>query len=530
MEVEGGKTLLSSCEEKGDASPAKKGRAPAKFGKYVIACTVTATVSSTLLGYDMGIISGALLFVAQDLKLSIFQQEVLVGSLSLISMVGGAAAGWLSDAIGRKRTMAVASAIFFAGALMMGFAPSYAILMVGRVISGVAVGFALMIAPVYSAELSPAAVRGSLVSMTEIFINFGILLGYVVSFAFQSLPTHLSWRLMLGFGAIPSVVLAAGVLVLPESPRWLVTQGRPEEANKILLKTCNGDKEEVKLRLSEIMETSGLDGILNAGMDTVRPDELARFKEAASKVKQGEGVWKELLFAKGALRRMLIAAFGVHFFAQACGIDATVYYSPVVFHEAGIHSKMGLLGATVLVGVIKFSFIFVAFYLLDRVGRRPLLLVSGCGMMLCLLTVAVAFICTGQNSASGDSIVAVNVHKTASVGKAGAGITIAAICAYVAFFSVGFGPVGWVFASEVFPLRVRAQAVGAVIVLNRTVGGTIALTFLSMSKAITPAGVMFLFAGLAACSMAFVYGVVPETKGRSLEELTRSLEDTSNNK
>lgn len=493
------------------------------MGKYVIACTVIATVSSVLLGYDMGIISGALLFVAEDLKLSIFQQEVLVGSLSLVSMVGGAMAGRLSDAIGRRMTMALASAIFFAGALIMGFAPSYGVLMTGRVLSGVAVGFALMIAPVYSAELSPAAVRGSLVCLAEIFINFGILLGYIVSFAFQSLPTHLSWRLMLGFGAIPAVMLAAGVLVLPESPRWLVTQGKPEEANRILLKTCLGDKEEAKVRLTDIMETSGLGGIIDASVD-LTPDELARFKEAAGKIKQGEGVWRELVFASGPLRRMLIVAFGIHFFAQACGIDATVYYSPVVFHEAGIQSKMGLLGATLLVGFTKFSFIFVAFYLLDRVGRRPLLLVSSSGMVLCLVTVAVAFIRTGSNSASGDSLLAVNTSTAAAHSKAGAMITIVAICAYVAFFSVGFGPVGWVLASEVFPLRVRAQAMGAAIVLNRTVGGTIALTFLSMSKAMTPAGVMLMFGGLVACSIAFVYWIVPETKGKSLEELSRSLD------
>eukprot|EP00249_Psilotum_nudum_P007429 c20557_g1_i1 orf=204-1127(+) len=226
-------------------------------GKYVIACTAIATLTSTLLGYDIGIISGAILFIQKDLNLSTVQVEFIVGSLNLIAIVGGLISGWLSDLIGRRKTMAIASVIFFVGAVVMSVASSFEVLMVGRLTAGIGVGFGLMVAPVYSAELSPAKIRGSLVSFMEVFSNFGILLGYIVSFALEGLPTNMNWRLMLGLGAVPSIILAVGVAMVPESPRWLVTQKRLVEAKDILMKTSGGDRAEAYLRLQEIMEAAG---------------------------------------------------------------------------------------------------------------------------------------------------------------------------------------------------------------------------------------------------------------------------------
>lgn len=499
---------------------------PPKIGKYVMLCTIIATVSSTLLGYDIGVMSGALLFVSQDLKLNLVEQEIVVGSLNLISIVGGAMAGKLSDLIGRRLTMAIAAAIFFAGAAIMAGSPSFPVLLLGRLVAGIGVGFALMIAPVYSAELSPARIRGSLVSLTEVFINFGILLGYLVSFAFQSLPSTYNWRLMLGIGMLPALLLAAGVLIMPESPRWLVTQKRTAHARAVLIKTSNGDLSDANMRLSEILQTIGFD----ESFDTTKDPTPEEFDRALGKAKkQGEGVWRELLIAPSpALRRMLLCALGLHFFQQACGIDAAVYYSPVVFGEAGVHSKLGKLGATVGVGFCKFSFIFIATFLLDHVGRKPLLITSAVGVTLCLFTVGTAFIMLGINKTSkGDTLVSVNtaargVSKAAS--GVGAGITIFAICAYVAVFSIGFGPVAWVFVSEIFPLRVRAQAVGLCVVTNRLVSGVVALTFLSISQAITPAGTFFLYGSIVFLSIIFFAVFMPETKGKTLEELALIFE------
>eukprot|EP00250_Pteridium_aquilinum_P029835 c40204_g1_i1 orf=50-1654(-) len=490
---------------------------PAKIGKYVMLCTIIATVSSTLLGYDIGVMSGALLFVSQDLNLGLVQQEIVVGSLNLISIVGGALAGRLSDLIGRRFTMAIAAAIFFTGAAIMAGSPSFGVLLLGRLVAGIGVGFALMIAPVYSAELSPARIRGSLVSLTEVFINFGILLGYVVSFALEGLPSTYNWRLMLGIGMLPALLLAAGVIVMPESPRWLVTQRRTTEARSVLLKTSNGDHSEASLRLAEILQTVGFD----ASVDVTKDPTAEEYNQAFGKAqKQGEGVWRELIIAPSpAMRRMLLCALGLHFFQQACGIDAAVYYSPVVFREAGVRSKLGTLGATVGVGFCKFSFIFIATFLLDHVGRKPLLITSAVGVTLCLFTVGTAFVLLGINSAKGDTLVTVKTMSKHVTSNAGAAITIFAICAYVALFSIGFGPVAWVFVSEIFPLRVRAQAVGLCVVTNRLISGTVALTFLSISQAITPAGTFFLYGSIVFLSIIFFIVFMPETKGKTLEEL-----------
>lgn len=488
-----------------------------KIGFYVVMCTILVTVSSTLLGYDIGVMSGALLFVSKDLHLGIVQQEVVVGSLNIVSIVGGAISGRLSDWLGRRRTMAIAAAIFLVGAFVMAMAPSFAVLLVGRLIAGIGVGFALMIAPVYSAELSPASLRGFLVSLTEVFINFGILLGYIISFVLSGLPTHISWRLMLGAGGLPAFLLAVGVLIVPESPRWLVSQKRISEAKEVLIKTSSGDKEDARARLVEIMETVGFKDVedLLSRNPTEEEYEIA-FGESK---KQGVGVWRELMRPTPAVRRMLVCALGLHFFQQACGIDAAVYYSPVVFGEAGVTSNLGKLGATVGVGFCKFSFIFIASAVLDRVGRKPMLIGSAIGVTTFLFTVGTTFIILGLNSTEGDTLVSVNLkHAHRSSGVA-AGITIFAICAYVAVFSLGFGPIAWVFVSEIFPLRLRAQAVGLCVVVNRLVSGTVALTFLSVSKAITPAGTFFLYGSIVFFSIFFFYVFMPETKGKTLEEL-----------
>ncbi|XP_024539344.1 probable polyol transporter 6 [Selaginella moellendorffii] len=476
------------------------------FYRYVVWCALLASLNSVLLGYDIGIMSGAVLFIKEDLKIHELQEEVLVGSLNLISLVGGVLAGRLSDSIGRKKTMAIASVIFFLGAGVMGLAPNFGILLGGRIVAGIGVGFGLMIAPVYTAELAPAASRGALVSFPEIFINVGILLGYIVSYLLSGLSAGLSWRLMLGAGCIPAIVLAVGVLFMPESPRWLVMQSRIPEAEVVLLKTSRS-KQEADERLADIMAA-------------------AKLNQQAGK-SQGEGVWNELLWPVPSVRRMVIVALGIQFFQQASGIDALVYYSPAVFNQAGITSKAGVLGTTVAVGFTKTAFILVATSLLDKVGRRPLLLASSVGMAASLATVALGFVFY-------DSSMDPSKHRhlpVQSTAKSPGGssdvalaLIITAICVFMASFSVGFGPINMVLNSEVFPLRLRAQAVSLGLLVNRLVSGTIGLTFLSISEALSLAGTFFLFAGIAAASVVFIYFLVPETKGKSLEEIAGMFE------
>ncbi|KAI3965504.1 hypothetical protein MKW92_016582 [Papaver armeniacum] len=436
--------------------------------KYVFACAVFASLNSVLLGYDVGVMSGAIIFIQEDLKITEVQQEVLVGILSIVSLLGSLGGGRTSDAIGRKWTMGLAAVIFQAGALVMTFAPTFRVLMIGRLLAGVGIGFGVMVAPVYIAEISPTIARGSLTSFPEIFINLGILLGYVSNYAFSGFSVHTGWRIMLGVGILPSVFIGFALFVIPESPRWLVLQNR-----------TNDNEAEVEERLAEILAAAGVG-------NEDKTEERA--------------VWRELLDPSPSLRRMLITGFGIQCFQQITGIDATVYYSPTIFRDAGITDKTKLLAATVSVGFTKTIFILVAIILIDRVGRKPLLYVSTIGMTACLLGLAFTLTVMGN-------------------GQVGIALAILLVCGNVAFFSVGIGPVCWVLTSEIFPLRVRAQAAALGAVGNRLCSGLIAMSFLSVSRAITVGGTFFIFSLISAVSVAFVYKHVPETKGKSLEQI-----------
>ncbi|EEF43294.1 sugar transporter, putative [Ricinus communis] len=471
-----------------DFDPPKK----PKRNKFALACAILASMTSILLGYDIGVMSGAAIYIKDEFRLSDLQVEILVGTLNLYSLVGSAAAGRTSDWIGRRYTIVVAGAIFFVGALLMGFATSYAFLMVGRFVAGIGVGYALMIAPVYTAEVSPASSRGFLTSFPEVFINAGILLGYVSNFAFSKLPTHLGWRFMLGVGAVPSVILAVIVLAMPESPRWLVLQGRLGDAKRVLDRTSDS-MEESQARLADIKQAAGIPQDCN--------DDVVQVQRQS----HGEGVWRELLLnPTPSVRHILVCAIGIHFFQQASGIDAVVLYSPRIFEKAGIRSDNDKLLATVAVGFVKTIFILVATFLLDRIGRRPLLLSSVAGMIFSLATL-------------GFSLTVID-HSHEKLTWAVA-LCIAMILAYVAFFSIGMGPITWVYSSEIFPLRLRAQGASMGVAVNRVTSGVISTTFISLYKGITIGGAFFLFAAIASVAWTFFFTCLPETQGRTLEDM-----------
>ncbi|TYI64425.1 hypothetical protein E1A91_D09G087700v1 [Gossypium mustelinum] len=406
--------------------------------KYVVACAIFASLNSVLLGYDVGVMSGAIIFIQQDLKITETQQEILVGILSILSLLGSLAGGKISDTIGRKWTIALSCIVFQSGAAIMALAPSYQILMIGRLLAGIGIGFGIMIAPVYIADISPSIARGSLTSFPEIFINLGILLGYISNYVFSGLPVHSNWRIMLGVGIAPSVFLGFALFIIPESPRWLVMQNRIEEARTVLLKTYDNTKE-VDERLAEIQMAAR---IVNAD----------KYKEKA--------VWLEILNPSPAIKRMLITGCGIQCFQQISGIDATVYYSPTIFKDAGIKGNTELFAATVAVGFTKKMFIFVALFLIDKLGRKPLLYISTIGMTISLFCLSFTLTFLGDQ-------------------RFGIGLAILFVCSNVAFFSVGIGPICWVVSSEIFPLRLRAQASGLGAVGSRVSSGVICMSFLT---------------------------------------------------
>lgn len=464
-----------------------------KRNKYALAISILASMTSVLLGYDTGVMSGATLYIKKDLKISDVQIEILVGTINIFSLLGSAMAGRTSDWIGRRYTIVFASAIFFVGAILMGFATNYAFLMVGRFVAGIGVGYALMIAPVYAAEVAPTSSRGFLTSFPEVFINFGVLLGFVSNYAFAGFPLKLGWRLMLGVGAVPSIFLAIGVLFMPESPRWLVLQGRLGDAKKVLLRTSDSP-EEAQLRFADIKEAAGLPENCNDDFVTVPTHS------------HGEDVWKELiLHPTPPVLHILVAAIGIHLFQQASGVDAVLMYSPRIYAKAGIKNDSDKLLATIAIGASKTVFILVATFLVDRVGRRVLLLTSCGGMIASLLGLAVG-------------LTIIDHYKDQTIIWAVV-LCIITTLLCVAFFSIGMGPIAWVYSSEIFPLRLRAQGCSIGVAVNRFTSGVVLMTFISLYKAITIGGAFFLFSGITTVAWVFFYTLLPETQGRTLEEM-----------
>ncbi|KAL1316396.1 probable polyol transporter 3 [Arachis ipaensis] len=463
-----------------------------QFNKYALACAVVASMVSIIFGYDTGVMSGAMIFIKEELGISDTQQEVLAGILNICALVGSLAAGRISDYVGRRYTISMASILFMLGAILMGYGPNYAILMTGRCVAGVGVGFALMIAPVYSAEISSAKSRGLLTSLPELCIGIGILLGYILNYVFgKFLPLKLGWRLMLGVAAVPSLALAIGILFMPESPRWLVMRGHLPKAKKVLLKISNTEQE-AENRFNDIKLAAGI-GDENNSL-------------AAKENQNGKSVWKELLLHPSPpVRWMLITAVGIHFFEHATGIEAVMLYSPRIFRKAGVTSKEHLLLATIGVGLTKITFLVIASFLLDRVGRRKLLLVS-LGGMVCALAVL------------GFSLTMVEGSPEQRLAW-GLTLSIVATYTFVAFFNIGLGPVTWVYSSEIFPLRLRAQGASIGVAVNRVMNATVSMSFISIYKAITIGGAFFMFSGISIVAWLFFFFLMPETKGKALEEM-----------
>ncbi|XP_010531022.1 PREDICTED: probable polyol transporter 6 [Tarenaya hassleriana] len=469
------------------------GEEHAKLNKYALACCIVASIVSIIFGYDTGVMSGAMVFIEEDLKTNDVQIEILTGILNLCALVGSLLAGRTSDIIGRRYTIVLASILFMIGSILMGWGPNYPVLLTGRCTAGIGVGFALMVAPVYSAEIATASHRGLLASLPHLCISIGILSGYLVNYFFSKFPLHLGWRLMLGIAAVPSLVLAFGILKMPESPRWLILQGRLGEAKRILTKVSNSP-EEAEIRYRDIKSAAGIDDKID--------DEVVKLD---NKKTHGEDVWKDLILRPTpAVRRILLTALGIHFFQHATGIEAVLLYGPRIFKKAGITAKDKLFLVTIGVGFLKMVFIFTATFLLDKIGRRKLLLTS-VGGMFCALTVLGFGLTMAQNA--GGKLVWALV------------LSICSAYTFVAVFSIGLGPITWVYSSEVFPLKLRAQGASLGVAVNRVMNATVSMSFLSLSNAITTGGVFFLFAGVSAVAWNFFFFLIPETKGKSLEDI-----------
>jgi len=427
-----------------------------------------AALGGLLFGYDTGVISGALLFIRQALSLSPTMQGIIVSIVLAGAAVGAAIAGYLSDRFGRRRVILGAALLFVLGAVLSALPSGLPALLGGRLLVGFAIGIASMLTPLYLAEIAPARDRGAIVSLNQLCITAGILVSYLVGFALASVTD--GWRWMLGIGAVPGLVLAIGMLILPESPRWLAGHGRIDEAGAVLTRLRGG---------------TDVSGELNA----LRTDIAREGKHLAN--------WRELFSRR--LRRPLTIGVGLAMFQQITGINTVIYFAPTIFETAGLPSAATSILATAGVGAVNVIMTIVSIRLIDRLGRRQLLYWSLGGMAAALFVLTGAF------------------HAGASGGLAW--IAVASVAAYVGFFAIGLGPVFWLLIAEIFPLAVRGRAMSLATVANWGFNLIVAVTFLDLVAVLGSANAFLLYGLLCLVALAFVIAVVPETKGHSLEEI-----------
>jgi sugar porter (SP) family MFS transporter len=451
-------------------SAAAKASAAGPRRRVIVAAAITA-LGGLLFGYDTGVVSGALLFLKTDFGgLSSFQLELVTSLLLVGAMVGALTAGRVADAVGRRKTIFVTALIFIAGVLLAAFAPTYWTLIVARFVIGLAVGSASMTVPLYIGEIAPPKMRGGLVSLNQLMITSGILASYLVDYG---LADSQNWRLMFGLAAIPAAILAVGILTQRESPHWLVKQGREDEAREVL--TLLRAEADVEPEIREVKEVA-------------RTEEKGSVKELLS-----EGV-----------RPALWVGIGLAVFQQVTGINTVIYYAPSLLKGAGLGSSASLL-ANVVIGAVNVLMTIVAIRLLDRTGRRPLLLSGTAGMVVGMLITACAFL-EGDQLHGGTAYVA-----------------IAGLLIYTGSFAVGLGPVFWLMIAEIYPLRIRGQAMSIATMANWGANFVVTISFLTLLNAISAKGVFFMFAFLTLIALVYFAKRVPETKGRSLEQIEREL-------
>ncbi|OGN55848.1 MAG: hypothetical protein A3D96_00155 [Chlamydiae bacterium RIFCSPHIGHO2_12_FULL_44_59] len=433
-----------------------------KLTNYTIFVALVAAIGGVLFGYTASVISGVLLFITGEFQLTVVEEEVIVSTLLIGALVGALIGGWLTDWLGRKKTLFLTLLLFFIGTLTLTDATGFETLLVGRLISGLAVGIVSMAAPLYIAEMSPASNRGALVSLNQLCITIGILIAYIVSYYFGETS---DWRGMFGFAFIPMAIQCIGLFFIAETPSWLRTHHKLQAAEKVL-----------KL----------IHGSMSASLKEVRQADDASNKKS----------W-HALFAPSVKQPFLIG-IGMAVFQAITGINTVIYYAPRIFELAGFEKTQMALFATILVGAINVVITVIALWLIDRVGRRPLLITGLIGMAFSLIVLGTTFLFKGD-----------------ALGLA----AVASMLVYVAFFAVSLGPVAWLIISEVYPLGIRGRAMGIATFANWTANYIVSLTFLTLIEQLTITGTFWLYAAICLLSLWFVMVLVPETKGKTFEEI-----------
>ena len=440
---------------------------------------VAAATVGVIYGYDSSNIAGALLFMTEDFGLSTTQQQLVTTAVVVGEVLGAVFGGALANRIGRKKSMLAVAATFAGFSLLSALAWSVPSLMVARFLLGLTIGVSVVVVPVFVAESAAPEVRGALLVLYQVATVIGIIAGYLVAWALSGME---SWRWMLGMAAIPGTLIFFLLLRLPDTARWYMMRGRRADAERVLAQVepnadIQADLDDIAAALAE--DEQGQRGILSL---------------------IGEMLRKPFL-------RATIFVVGLGFFVQITGINAIVYYSPRIFEAMGFQGNFALLGLPALVQVAGLAAVFVSLILVDRMGRRPILL-TGIGIMILANALLVAVFSVGSE-----------------FGGALTALGFLGLLLFTVGFTFGFGALVWVYAGESFPARLRSLGSSAMLTSDLVANVAVAAIFLTLLTRLGGAGTFVVFGVLAVAAFAFVFKLAPETKGRHLEEIRHYWEN-----
>jgi len=433
-------------------------------GYLLYVASAIAASGGLIFGYDLAVIGGAILFIRDEFSLNVVLVETVIASALLGAMLGAAGGGKIADRWGRRPTLLFIAGLGVLGPIATSLAPNAFWLILGRILTGACFGMASFVTPLYIAELAPAQSRGRLVTVYFLAVMVGILVAYLIDFAFSTMH---QWQVMLAMGAIPGVILGIGSAILPESPRWLMLQGNPDKACEALRR-------------------------VRGGADIA--DEIKIIFKCLS---QSLGGWADLF--QPYLRIVLVIGIGLAIFRMVTGISIVIFYAPTIFEMSGVKSHAVDILATVGIGVAQVLATLLTMYLVDRWGRRTLLLVGIAGMVVSLVGLGLAF----------SPLVSIPRGIVAEV----------SLMAFATGWVMGPGTIFFLLISEIYPTHVRALAMSLATTVLWAAYFWDTLIFLSLLDILGKSGTFWLNAFLGIIAWWFVYALVPETKGISLEEI-----------